>query len=246
MLAGSGLAAFVRVAAWIVLVGSSGASAAGLTLPCGPVALAIALAAPIALFALGATLTSAWRGPPIISLVPEQAARCGPGDARLLRESAQLRGPMGGTGFVHRRRLVFPAAAWAAALLAGADGVAGCAFTPPGPWVFFLAVAAVVAAWLWPSRPYWYLEVDGGGALVTPPEAVAAINAARRGDVGEDVEAELDRAAAAPTDPARTTLRSLGLELPAPEDGPDEEPLDPLPGATVADEDAGTRRPRRA
>lgn len=245
MLAGSGLAAFVRVAAWIVLVGSSGASAAGLALPCGAVALAIALAAPIALFALGATLSSAWRGPPIISLAPEQTARCGPGDARLLRDAALLRGPMGGAGFVHRRRLAFPGAAWGAALLAGADGVAGCAFTPPGPWAFLLAVATVVAAWLWPSRPYWYLEADGGGALVTPPESVAAINSARRSAAGDDVEAELDRAAAAPPPAGRTTLRSLGMELPRPLEGAlDEEALDPLPGT----EDADTTRPpaRRA
>lgn len=232
MLAGSGLAVSVRVAAWIVLVGSSGASAAGLTLPCGPVALAIVLAAPVALLALVTTLGSVWRGPPIISLVPEQTARCGPEDARLVRDAAQLRGAMGGAGHVHRSRLVFPAVAWTSALLAGADGVAGCAFTPPGPWVFLAAVAAVIAAWLWPSRPYWYLEADGGGALVSPPETVAAICSARAGDPisteGAQDPVRAPGPVGGPGAARRTTLRDLGMQPPIEE-----------PGAALAEEQGG-------
>jgi hypothetical protein len=37
-------------------------------------------------------------------------------------------------------------------------------------------------AWLFPSRPYWYREVTGGGVLVTPLCAAALVAARANGD----------------------------------------------------------------
>ena len=173
MLSGTGLSAATRLAAWIVLIG---VGFGGGTSPRGLALVAVALAAPFAFFAFVGTIVSIWRGPPIVEFAPEEGVRCGEQASEPVRAYAQLRGTIGGAGHVHPVRLAFPAISWAAALVVGVRGISP-ALEAATPSPLTLAVAAAIGAWLFPSRPYWYREVMGGGAVVTPPEALAELTA---------------------------------------------------------------------
>lgn len=181
MLAGSGLTVIARVAAWLALVAVGAAHAVRLPLPPEMLIPCVVFAVPVALIAIGSTIAAIWRGPPIIAFAPGEGVRCGGEESEPVRAYAQLRGTMGGAGHVHPCRLVYPIVAWLGALAAGADAVAEHALSA-GPWPFAVAVAGALGAWLFPSRPYWYREMSGGGALVSPPEAVAALAAREHGE----------------------------------------------------------------
>lgn len=174
MLAGTSLSAAAKAAAWIVLIGIG--VAGGEAAPRPWELAAVAIAAPVALFAFVGTVLSIWRGPPVVEFAPEDGVRCGEQESEPVRAYAQLRGTIGGAGHVHPARLAFPAISWAAAIVAGVYGISP-ALAEVSPTPVVLAVAAAVGAWVFPSRPYWYREVMGGGALVTPPEAVRELAA---------------------------------------------------------------------
>lgn len=174
MLAGTSLSAAAKAAAWIVLIGI-GTTEGGAT-PRTWAFVAVGVAGSVALLAFVGTVVSIWRGPPVVEFAPEDGVRCDEQQSEPVRAYAQLRGTIGGAGHVHPARLAFPAISWAAALVAGLHGISpALAEVSPSPVV--LAVAAAVGAWVFPARPYWYREVMGGGALVTPPDAVPELTA---------------------------------------------------------------------
>jgi hypothetical protein len=162
--------AAAAVGSWIVLGALVAARAAGAAIP-REVVTAGALAAVVSSAAAAcATAARAWRGPMVVDFPPEVAAMCEPPAAEVVRTAALLRGSLGGAGYVHRKRLAFPALAWAlataiAALVARDPGLGAI---PVWPFAAF-AIASVGTALL-PPRPFYYRECYGGSLLLHPAE----------------------------------------------------------------------------
>jgi hypothetical protein len=154
--------------AWAGLEGLRLLHAAGADLPHTGLAACAAASTGLALVAAGRTAAWAFRGPLIATFPAAGAAVCDPAEAEAVRASAQLRGTMGGAGHVHRARLAFPAVAWAAA--AAVAAFAGPLLEESAPWVVLL-VAASVAGFLLPAKPFYYREATGGRVAVYPPSA---------------------------------------------------------------------------
>ena len=174
-LVGSTVWSAAKLAAWMTLAVIGLADVLRLD-PSAPIlGPALLAAGSIALVAFAATIVSAWRGPPLVAFSAEEARMCDGEDAEPVRAYAQVRGLIGGAGHVHPPRLALPAIAWVAALVTGLKPFLSPALEIAGPFPFALASLSAVATWLFPSRPYWYREVTGGGALVFPPEVIAAL-----------------------------------------------------------------------
>ncbi len=185
MLQGPTVTVVATVAAWLALEAVAGLHAAGVAVPPDVAIACVVIAGPLALAAGVRNVLAVWRGPPVMAFTGE-AVRCGPADAQTIRASAQLQGTMGGAGHLRRARLVFPILAWGTAIVAGAEVAVPTALHLAGPWPLLLAALAAFGAWLFPSRPYWYREMTGGGVIVTPPEAAAFLTArAPGGEAGE-------------------------------------------------------------
>jgi hypothetical protein len=154
---------------WLVVTLVALIHAAGGSVPHWLEVICAVLAAPVALAAAGQVAAGFWRGPVIHSFSPNDAEACTPDEASFIRLGAQLRGTMGGAGYLHPARLLFPALAWVATAVEGmlvvASGVEG--------WVFgalaTIAVAGASATMLLPARAYYYRDATGGGALLSPP-----------------------------------------------------------------------------
>jgi hypothetical protein len=162
------------LASWLALVAVGALRFAGFAIPPELRIACVAVAGPIALLALVRTVCAVWRGPRVIAFERGDAVLCGPPEAEAIRDAAQLRGTMGGAGHVYAGRLVFPVVAWSGALLEGLENLSP-AFHFAGPWPFVVAIFAAIAGWVFPSRPYWYREVTGGGVVVSPPEAATLV-----------------------------------------------------------------------
>jgi hypothetical protein len=162
--------------AWLALVVAGAAAAAE---PEGgghrAFTACVAVAGPVALVAAIRSLGAIRGGPRVISFERREALLCDAAQADVIRGAAQLRGTMGGAGHLYPARLAFQAAAWLAAVVAGAEALSARAAGTLGPWPATLATAAAVAALLFPPRPFWYREVTGGGVVVNPPSAAAAL-----------------------------------------------------------------------
>ncbi len=211
---GSTFAALVGLGAWLVLaflgaVRALGEGGGDVTRGCLLVAIPVALAAAARAFA------AYWRGPDIISFTRSDSEPCTPCEAAYVRARASIRGTMGGAGYLYPRRLALPAVAWVAAAIAGMGALSQAVDEAVGAWpVFVTFVAATIAAFVLPARPYYYRDTAGGGAIVSPPPAAqrlkrnAALAAAvARGETVETVTpspADTPRlgASAAPRDPA--------------------------------------------
>jgi hypothetical protein len=189
VLQGPTVTVVATVAAWLALEAVSAVHAMGVAVPLDIAIACAVVAGPLAITAGVRSVLAVWRGPPVIAFAGE-AVRCGPADAEAVRSSAQLKGTMGGAGHVYRARLVLPIAAWAGAILAGAEVAAPSALQRAGPWPLLVAAVAAFGAWLFPSRPYWYRETTGGGVVVTPPEAAAFLTARGPGDGRDERAAE--------------------------------------------------------
>ncbi len=187
MLQGPTVTVVATVAAWLALEAVAGLHAVGVAVPPDVAIACVVVAGPLALAAGVRNVLAVWRGPPVIAFTGE-AVRCRPADALTIRASAQLQGTMGGAGHLHRSRLVFPIVAWAGVIVVGAEVAIPTALHGAGPWPAVISAIAAFGAWLFPSRPYWYREMTGGGVLVTPPEAAAFL--AARAPGGEERAAE--------------------------------------------------------
>jgi hypothetical protein len=241
--------ATARLTAWLVLVGLGALARAAP--PDVYVVITTVLATAVAAVALGNTVASVWRGPPLIAFAPEDGLWCGEEDSEPVRAYAQLRGTIGGAGHVHPRRLVLPLIAWAAAIFAGARPLFWPDLEVVGAVPAALAASGAFLTWLFPSRPYWYREVMGGGAMVCPPEAIAALVARERAEAGPALAAIHETGRADPLlrtpTPEASFLRRL-TPWPARRDRPNRSagPLDaaapPVRGAAL---DAVRRRPPR-
>jgi hypothetical protein len=174
----SSLCCVVTLLAWAALTSMGFARLAGVDLPPAPAAVVAALAVPAVLAAAVRALLAVRRGPRLVEFDLDDAVRCSPEEADVVRSAAQLRGTMGGAGHLHPRRLVLGAVAWAAAatpglaVVAGGGELEGCAVLAP--------LLAVAVAFMFPARPFYYREA-AGGALVTSPPAAAGYLLARRG-----------------------------------------------------------------
>jgi hypothetical protein len=125
----------------------------------------------------------------LIAFPADDAVLCSGEESEPVRAYAQVRGSIGGAGHVHPPRLAYPALTWAALLLTGAKTATGDLLEILGPWPLVLASVWAVWAFLFPARPYWYREVMGGGALVSPPEALGALIMRELGEDGAGVAA---------------------------------------------------------
>jgi hypothetical protein len=142
----------------------------------GPFGVAcVLLAQPLAVAAALRAAASYWRGPDIVSFTRSDSEACTPAEAEYVHEHAQLRGTMGGAGYLYRRRLALPVIAWLAAAVAGATVVSGPIDELVGPWPVVLTSITAFVAFLLPARPYYYRDTTGGGAIVCPPPAAARL-----------------------------------------------------------------------
>jgi hypothetical protein len=178
--AASELTSVATLIAWLMLVSVGGLGVAAVEVPLALELACGVLAIPLAIAAAVRDVLSTWRGPRLIAFDRADAVRCDPVQAEQVRAAAQLRGTMGGAGHVHASRLAFPIASWLAALGAGTEVLLPGGSALAGAWSSAGALVAALLAWIFPARPYWYREVTGGGILVTPPEAAAAIAARDR------------------------------------------------------------------
>jgi len=162
------------------------ASALGVAVSPQGLAAAAAATAGLALLVAGRTASWAWRGPVLVSFPRDGSAVCDPAEAEVVRSAAQLRGTMGGAGYVHRARLAFPSLAWASAaavsVLAGPLPAAGLA------WALLLAVSGG-AVLLFPAKPFHYREATGGRVVVYPAAARADLLKHARAGAPEDRQA---------------------------------------------------------
>jgi len=138
----------------------------------GPVGVAfVLLAQPLAVAAALRAAASYWRGPDLISFTRGDSETCTPAEAEYVRAHAQLRGTMGGAGYLYRHRLVLPVVAWLSAAMAGATVISEGIDEVVGAWPVALTTTVAFVAFLLPSRPYYYRDTTGGGAIVCPPPA---------------------------------------------------------------------------
>jgi hypothetical protein len=115
-----------------------------------------------------------WRGPVILSFRRGDAMLCDAREASTVRAAAQLRGTMGGAGYLHPRRLVVSATAWAAV------SVQSLALVSPQrtPTTFIplaVAVGATVLTALFPASPFFYRETGGGCVVAFPPRVCRSV-----------------------------------------------------------------------
>lgn len=148
--------------------------------PITPVALSVGAALSLVLSVAGAARSAwgAWRGPRLAPFPNDDALACRPPEAAIVRAAAQLRGTLGGAGWVHRGRLALSTGAWVAAALS-ALAVLG---DPEGARVLVPAVATLAlgaAAVRFPARPFYYREATNGWLLVHPRDAFAWLSSAR-------------------------------------------------------------------
>jgi hypothetical protein len=189
VLAGSSFLTAVRLAAWLALSIIGWLDILRVELPRPLLISAVLTACPFALAGLITTLVSIWRGPALVPFPVDDAVLCMGEDSEPVRAYARVKGTIGGAGHVYPIRLVYPALTWGAVLLIGAKVAIGEPLDLLGPWLLAIAVASAMGAWLFPSRPYWYREVMGGGALVSPSEAVGALIMREKGEDAPGVAA---------------------------------------------------------
>ncbi len=150
--------------AWVALHGLWTVRLAGVQIPGASLRVASVVAAALAVLAAIRTTSSAWRGPDIVPLPPDDVATCSASEADAIRAAAQLRGTMGGAGHVHPARLALPTAAWLSAAVAA---LAGPEEADVIPWLAILAASAS-AALLFPAKAFLYREATGGRAVLHP------------------------------------------------------------------------------
>ena len=194
---------------WLALVSVGLVHAAGADAP-APLELACGLvAAPIAILGAVQSIAAFWRGPIIVPFARGDAVACSPAEAAFIRSSAQLQGLMGGAGHVYPRRLLYPAAAWAAAGLVGVAVLVDPVAQTVGPLPVGVTAVAAFLALLFPARPYFYRDTTGGGAVLSPPSAAYRLK--RRSELaaararGEKLEA---------TTPAPTPVQGAPVAAP--------------------------------
>jgi hypothetical protein len=182
----------------------------------GVVAVAcVLLSQPIAVAAALRAAVSYWRGPDIISFTRADSEACTPAEAEYIRRHAQLRGTMGGAGYLYPRRLVLPVIAWMAAGIVGAAVVSERIDDATGPWPVVLTTTVAFVAFLLPSRPYYYREMTGGGVIVCPPPA--AIRLKRRARIAEALARgeRVEELTPPPTPAPGLTVERAGTQDPA-------------------------------
>jgi hypothetical protein len=146
----------------------------GYQVPRAAATLVHSAAAVLALTAAIRHLVFIWRGPVIVGFRREESTLCDARESDAVRSAAQLRGTMGGAGFVHPRRLVISASAWAAAAAQAiafvAPGRGGTTFVP----IAVAGLAAALAMWF-PATPFYYREAAGGCVVVFPIDACSRL-----------------------------------------------------------------------
>lgn len=196
------------LAAWLALALIGALRAAGLSVST-TATLCVLVATPISFAAAVEAASSFWRGPAIVAFTRDEAIACSPPEAAYVRSVAMLRGTMGGAGYLHPRRLAFPAASWAAAAVAGAAVLSDGILAFVGPWPVAGALAAAFAAYVLPARPFFYRETTGGGLVVSPPRPAYGLK--RRAEYAA-ARARGEAVEETPT-PAPTPAPTVGLTV---------------------------------
>lgn len=181
-----------------VLAGIEVARAVGADAPAAVALVVASVSAVVAATVAVRNVVFVWRGPVIRSFPRREAMLCDAREAQTIRAAAQLRGTMGGAGYLHPGRLVLSAAGW------GAISVQSLALVSPQrtPATFLPLAVAVVAAGLvalFPASPFFYREAGGGCVLAFPPDACRRLLGAE-GVEGALTPIALGMSAAGPVD----------------------------------------------
>ena len=151
----------------------------GAPVPRGGLEVLGTLAAVLAAMAAIRNVAHVRRGPSIVEFQRRDATLCDARESAAIRAAAQLRGTMGGAGYLFPRRLAFSAVGWAAtgvqaALLAVPEhGTA--TFLPLG-----VAVLAVLLTARFPAIPFYYRETVGQCVVAFPADACSRLLEAAR------------------------------------------------------------------
>ena len=154
---------------WLTLALAGLFRAMGAELPHGLEVICAAVAAPVAVALAILTLTATWRGPTILSFAQVDSEALSPDEAAYVRLVAQLRGTMGGAGFLYPARLFLPAVSWVAVAVQGGALVVSELGASAYAALTLLAVVAATAALVFPARPYYYREATGSTIVLSPP-----------------------------------------------------------------------------
>jgi hypothetical protein len=199
---------------WLLLMLGTLVRAAGGSVPHALEVFCAAFAAPVALAAAGQGIAAFWRGPIIRSFSRTDSEVCTPDQAAYVRLVAQLRGTMGGAGFLYPARLLLPVVAWIVAAVEGVALLASGLGAPVFAALALVGLGSASVAILFPAGAYYYREATGGTAIVSPPSAARCLK--RRAlawavAAGEPVQT--------PTPPPATISPGLTTSRAAPPDG---------------------------
>jgi hypothetical protein len=152
-----------------VLAGIEVASAAGAQVPHAVAVIGASVVAVIAATVAVRNVVFVWRGPVILAFRRGDAMLCDAREASTVRSAAQLRGTMGGAGYLHPRRLVLSAAAWAAVSVQSL-ALLGPQRTPATFIPLGVAIGAAALSAVFPASPFFYREAAGGCVVAFPPQ----------------------------------------------------------------------------
>lgn len=153
--------------AWLVLWCLVLAREAQVFVAPATISIAALVALLLSLVAAARSAAYAWRGPRIPAFPKDEALVCRPREAAIVRSAAQLRGTLGGAGWVHRARLALSTGAWIAAGLSVTAVLVDAGRAPVPQWGLAVLVLGAAAA-CFPAKAFYYREATNGCLLVHP------------------------------------------------------------------------------
>jgi hypothetical protein len=193
---------------WLTLALAGLFRGMGADLPHELEVICAAVAAPVALAFAIHTVAGTWRGPVIETFAPIDSDPCSPDEAAYVRLVAQLRGTMGGAGYLYPWRLLLPTASWIAVAVQGAALIASDLGASAYAALMLVAIGAATSALVFPARPYYYREATGGTIILSPPSVARRL---KRRAAAENAAAAGARQPAVPADSVTPSPTPTGL-----------------------------------
>jgi hypothetical protein len=152
------------------------------------ISIAAVVALLLSLVAAARNAAYAWRGPRIPAFPKDEALVCRPREAASVRSAAQLRGTLGGAGWVHRARLALSTGAWIVVGLSVSAVLVEAERAPVPQWGLAVLVLGAASA-CFPPKAFFYREATNGCLLVHPRDTFARLTRshdARASEPGDD------------------------------------------------------------
>jgi hypothetical protein len=158
--------------AWLLLCCLLLAREAALSVAPATISIAALVSLLLALVAAARNAAYAWRGPRIPAFPKDEALVCRPREAAIVRAAAQLRGTLGGAGWIHRARLALSTGAWIAVGISVSAILVDAERASLPQWGFAVLVFGAASA-CFPPKAFFYREATNGCLLVHPRDTFA-------------------------------------------------------------------------